>query len=263
MNPAASIVIPLKAQRDEWLKRCVQSAAAQTAPCEVIVIRAESTPPSNLETLHALQIQRPNIHVLLEDKPGSFPAAINLGIRSAIAPRVGLLLSDDWLEKDAVEHCLLESADIVSTGLKTYLEDGITVHERASRLLTMNEYRTLKSFQAQAVYLQHFFLFRKTVVIDAGGLDETIGNFPGIDDYDLIWTLLERGASVAIVERYLYSYRDHPGERLTLADPVQAVTNLKKILRKHLLPEAEMSQVLHEHSRWYGRTIHEVLAEME
>jgi len=263
MNFLASIVIPLKLQKDQWLHQCVQSAVAQTVPCEVVVVRGESTPAANVEVLRALQAEWRNIRVLREEKSGSFPAAINQGIRSATASRVGLLLSDDWLEPDAIEHCLPEPADVVSTGLKTYLEDGVTVHEGASRLLTISEYRTRKSMEARANYLQHFFLFRKEALLRVGGLDESIGNFPGIDDYDLIWTLLENRADVAIVERYLYNYRDHSGERLTLADPVQAVSNLQKILRKHRVPESEMAQMLKNHSRWYGRTIHEVMAEME
>ncbi len=263
MNFLATIVIPLKIQKDQWLHQCVQSAAAQTVPCEVIVVRSQSTPPANVALLRTLQAQWSNIRVLLEERPGSFPAAINQGIRSAAASRVGLLLSDDWLEADAVEHCLPETADVVSTGLRTYLEDGLTLHPGASSLVTMSEYKTQKSMEARANYLQHFFLFRKEALLRAGGLDESIGNFPGIDDYDLIWTLLENDADVAIVERYLYNYRDHSRERLTLADPVQAVTNLKKILRKHRVPESEMAQVLKSHSRWYGRTIHEVMAETE
>ena len=97
-------------------------------------------------------------------------------------------------------------------------------------------------------------------MISAGGLAESIGNFPGIDDYDLIWTLLERGAPVKIVERRLYNYRDHDGERLTLADPEQAVINLRKILRKHGVELAEAERIVDGHRRWFGKTLYQVLA---
>jgi len=73
--------------------------------------------------------------------------------------------------------------------------------------------------------------------------------------------MLEQGAETAIVERSLYNYRDHDEERLTLADPAQAVENLGKILRKHGLEEPEFSRVIARHRRWFGKPLYAVLAE--
>jgi hypothetical protein len=73
--------------------------------------------------------------------------------------------------------------------------------------------------------------------------------------------MLEQGATVAIVEKCLYNYRDHDGERLTLADPAEAVRNLEKILHKHQVQEPEFSRLIAGHSRWYGKPIHQVLRE--
>jgi glycosyltransferase involved in cell wall biosynthesis len=261
MDPLASIVIPLKSQKDEWLGQCVESSLRQTAPCEVIVVRSAATPASNLQLLERLRSEYHYLRVMVEETAGSFPGAINLGIRSASTSRIGLLLSDDWLEVEAVAHCLPFSADIVCTGLTAYLADGITVHPGANATLTMARYSQLSSLQERASYLQHFFLFQREALLQAGGLDETMGNFPGIDDYDLIWTLLERDATVSIVEQRLYNYRDHEGERLTLADAAAAVRNLEKILRKHRVPSPQLEQLLKDHSRWYGRPIYQVLAE--
>jgi glycosyltransferase involved in cell wall biosynthesis len=261
MDPLATIIIPLKRQKDEWLDQCVQSALRQTAPCELIVVRSAVTPASNLQLLETRRSKYSHLRVLVEQTPGSFPGAINLGIRSATTSRIGLLLSDDWLEPETIAHCIPFTEDIVCTGLTTFFADGVTVHPAASETLTMARYSELQSLQERASYLQHFFLFQREALIHAGGLDETIGNFPGIDDYDLIWTLLERSATVSIVEQRLYNYRDHEGERLTLADAGEAVRNLEKILRKHRVPSPQLEQLLKDHSRWYGRPIHQVLAE--
>jgi hypothetical protein len=97
------------------------------------------------------------------------------------------------------------------------------------------------------------------MLLRVGGLDESIGNYPGIDDFDLIWTLLEHGATVGIVEEQLYHYRDHRGERLTLADPVARARNLEKILRKHRVSEQEIPEIVRRHARWFGRPIYEVM----
>jgi len=263
MNTAATIIVPLKRQSDSWLKQCVRSALAQTVPCEVIVVRSNETPSSNVRVLETLQDEWNNLRLLVEQAPESFhfPGALNLGIRSASAERIGFLLSDDWLSPEAVEQCLPLSADIVCTGLTAYVDDSLTICEGASQTLTMAKYLSLPSLEAKASYLQHFFVFRKEALLKVGGLDESIGNFPGIDDYHLIWTMLEQGATVAIVEKRLYNYRDHEGERLTLADKAQATRNLEKILRKHRISEAEVQRLLAVHSRWFGKPIHNVLAE--
>jgi len=210
-----------------------------------------------LETLRA---EWSNLRVLTGEAAESFPGALNLGIHSASARRIGFLLSDDWLDPGAVDHRLAISADIVCTGLTTSSDDGLNIYEEASKTLTMADYLALPSLEAKARYLQHFFLFRKESLLRVGGLDQGIGNYPSIDDYDLIWTLLEQGATVAIVERCLYNYRDHDGERLTLADPEQAARNLEKILRKHHVSEAELPRLLAAHSKWFGKPIHRVLA---
>jgi glycosyltransferase involved in cell wall biosynthesis len=261
MRPAASIIIPLLRQRDEWLGQCVESAVKQSVCCDVIVVRAAATPRSNVDLLAETAGRWTNLRVLIETQPGSFPGAINVGIRAAKSDRVGLLLSDDWLDVDCVATCLRHSADIVCTGQATYFEDGVTLNEAACQTPSNRAYSALAGLEAKASYLEHFFLFSKKALLSVGGLDESIGNFPGIDDYDLIWTLLEHGATVEIVEERLYNYRDHDGERLTRANSEEAVRNLKKILRKHQVDEMEMGKVVEAHRRWFGNAIYRVLAE--
>ena len=259
MNYVATVVIPLKRQQDAYLDQCVRSAVEQTAPCEVLVVRAADTPSSNVAILHGLAQDYPNLRTIIEETPGSFPAAINLGIRRAGADRIGFLLSDDWLDTTAVEKCLPVDADIVSSGNTVYYPDGRTIQPRACANLTMAGYRARPSLESKARYLQHFFFFRKAALLAVGGLDESIGNFPGIDDYDLIWTLLEHGATVGIVEQSLYHYRDHEGERLTLADAGQATRNFEKILRKHGVAEHEIPELVRNASRWFGKPIYRLL----
>jgi Glycosyl transferase family 2 len=256
----ASIVIPLLRQRDEWLRQCVESAAMQSARCEVVVAHSTASPASNIKLLAEMAEKWCNLRLVPRNPPESFPGTVNLGISHTTTGRVGLLLSDDWLEPNCVESCLERAADIVCTGNTAYFEDGVTVNEKASQRLSNRVYLSLTTLEAKASYLEHFFLFSKGALLSAGGLDESIGNFPGIDDYDLIWTLLERGATVEIVERNLYNYRDHDGERLTLADPEQAVINLRKILSKHGVGQAEMEKIVEAHRRWFGKAIYQVLA---
>ena len=252
MSYAASIVIPLLCQVDDWLEQSVRSALAQTIPTEVVIVRSSVTPPSNLQILDRLQAHYDNLVVLLEDVPGSFPGAINMGIRHARADRVGLLLSDDWLSETTIADCLCESADIVSTGKAKYFADG-RVNEAGIRIKSAAKFLALTTLEAKANYLSHFFLFQRELLLHVGCLDTSIGNYAGVDDFDLIWTLLEHGATVAIVEKILYHNRDHDGERLTMADPEKSVRCLKKILRKHGVPSEEAQEIIKRYARRYGR----------
>jgi glycosyltransferase involved in cell wall biosynthesis len=221
MTPAATIVIPLLRQRDEWLRQALASALDQTEPAEVVVVTSQATPASNLAVLDDLTRSESGTRagtrrLVVTPRTGSgFANAINTGISRATTSRVGFLLSDDWLDPDAVTATLAVDADIVSTGARRFTEDGTPIpHMR--RALSPDEYARRESLERRASYLTHFFLFRKRCLEDAGGLDESLGDAPGIDDYDLIWTLLERGATVGLTDRPYYNVRIHAGDRLTM-----------------------------------------------
>lgn len=258
---AATIVIPLLDQVDQWLDQCVRSALDQTIRCEVAVVLSPKTRRSNLDLLGALKSQFDNLSVLPREILG-FPGAINAGFRAASADRVGLLLSDDWLEPRAVELCLEHDADIVSSGTKVFDADGKTEFVEVGSTPRMRNFLQCNTLERKARYLQHFFLFRKSKLEEIGGADESLGDFPGIDDFDMIWVLLEHSATVAIVEQQLYNYRDHSGDRLTLRPSEQATAVLERILEKHQVVDPERAAILREHSRWYGRPIHVAFDEM-
>lgn len=258
MNTApASVVIPLLRQPDAWLAQCVQSALRQSVPAEVIVVTAGDTPSTNRRLLAELGRRRPLLRILERRHPG-FAGALNLGIGAAASERVGFLLADDWLHHRAVEKCLALDADIVSTQVANYAADGRTALG-IDRRITMEGYRQKTTQEQRANYLSHFYLFRRRSLLDVGGVDTTIGE-TGADDYDLVWTLLERNASAHIVEEILYCKRDHHGERLTLRDPELAKADLEKIYDKHRVHGEERRQLVAQHSRWFGRPIHEVVA---
>jgi glycosyltransferase involved in cell wall biosynthesis len=258
----ASILIPLLRQSDIWLEQAVRSALAQTVPCEVIVVTAPATPSSNLGVLDRLQVQARD-RLRIKEAPQGFAVALNQGIANATTSRIGLLLSDDWLEPTAVEACLPLPVDIVSTGKRFYAADGVTEFVQLRKLLTMDRFCQQETLEAKADYLSHFFLLDRRKVLEVGGVDESIGDQPGIDDYDLIWVLLEHGATVGIVERYLYNRRDHDGERLTLRPREESLVTLRKILEKHGLTGAQRDRLLARKARWLGRPLHVVKAELD
>jgi hypothetical protein len=107
----------------------------------------------------------------------------------------------------------------------------------------------------RATFLSHFFLIRKAALERTGGVDEKIGNTPGVDDFDLIWCMLEHGASVGIVAESLYHYRDHDDLRLTRRDRAEMLATFERILDKHSLSGRERRRILAIHSPWFGSSM--------
>jgi len=131
----------------------------------------------------------------------------------------------------------------------------VRILEQVSRTTSLDEFRRLPSLERKASYLQHFFLFRRQALREVGFVDEQVG-LTGPDDFDLIWTLLERGASVSIVPAQVYNYRDHGGERLTLRSAEAQVDDLRKILDKHGVHGEERARIIAWHSASYGLPCH-------
>lgn len=254
MTCRASIVVPLLSQQDAWLRQCLHSALDQTAECEVIVVVSRHTTQSNLALLENLRSWHEALRIVCRPRDG-FAVALNTGISAAAAERIGFLLSDDWLDRTAVEDCLPPSSDIVSTGMRTYDADGTTEFENLTRVPTCEAFERLPTLEAKASYLRYFFLFRKETLDAVGGVDESIG-LTGADDYDLIWTLLEWGASVSIVEMRLYNCRDHTGQRLTLRAREAQIKDLQKILDKHGVSGQARERLIQAKSKWYGEPMH-------
>ena len=249
----ATIVMPLRQQRDEWLEKAVLSALCQTIPVAVIVVTSPATPASNRTVLQRIGAAHPRLRVIERPTGAGFADAINLGFREAGTPRVGLLLSDDWLSPETVETCLARDADIVGTARVAYDADGTQVLWQTGS--DQARYDSFTDDQSRASYIGHFLLFRRSVFLDAGGVDPTIG-LTGADDYDLIWTMLEHGASVSLIPQALYHYRDHDGQRLTMRRQEDQIRDLRKILTKHGVPTDEMERLVAAKARWYGVPCH-------
>lgn len=247
-SPRASIVMPLRSQADGWLRAAVASALMQTVTTEVIVVTSPHTPASNRAILDDAARSK-NLITFERPAGAGFADAINLGFRAATCRRVGLLLSDDWLSPDAVERCIDLDAEIVGTARQAYAADGLRRLWRASA--DQARFDRMKSLQERASYLGHFLVLERSTMLQAGGVDPTIG-LTGADDYDLVWTMLERGATVRLIPEALYHYRDHEGERLTLRDRAAQIADLRKILAKHGVGAEETERLVGEKSKWYG-----------
>jgi len=253
----ATIVMPLLAQRDDWLRQAVVSALRQTVPCAVLVITSPRTPPSNLQVLAELAKSEPALQVIERPAGAAFAGAINHGFRLAPTGRVGLLLTDDWLEPTTVARCLPFEADIVATARVGHDASGEQVLWRTAS--DPARYARLTSDQQRASYIDHFMLLNREAVLAVGGVDPDIG-LTGADDYDLPWMMLEQGATVHLVNEELYHARDHNEVRLTLRDREAQVADLRRLLAKHRVDPDEIERLVAAKQKWYGVPVHVAIA---
>lgn len=72
---------------------------------------------------------------------------------AASGDRVGLLLSDDWLDQRAVELCLPHDADIVSSGNRVFDGDGRTVFEEVSRAPRVLDFREHSKWYGRPLHI--------------------------------------------------------------------------------------------------------------
>lgn len=244
----ASIIIPLLNQREDWLKQSIDSALKQTVPVEVIIVRSKNTNESNRKVLDSYQ----GIRVLEEEKP-NYASGFNTGFFNASTDRLGILFTDDWIEPTAVEECLKYDTDIVSTGLALKDTEGRTFRLSIPSIQKFH----VSPIYEQASQLKHFLLFKKERILEIGGVDDSIGRV-GPDDYDMVWVLLERNATVGIVGRPLYNYRDHEESRITLTDKEKMVADFVKILDKHKITGELREQIIASKSRFFGKRIQDV-----
>ncbi|MBV9951237.1 MAG: hypothetical protein JO291_04760 [Acidimicrobiia bacterium] len=102
--------------------------------------------------------------------------------------------------------------------------------------------------------VKHLLCWRRSMGIDAGGLDERSASV-GPDDFDFPWTMAEHGARFQAVDACLYLYRDHrDGYRLTTHLPRRVhERELRRIFRKHGVPRREIRRRVLSARRSYLR----------
>jgi hypothetical protein len=249
----ATIVMPLKSQVDTWLNESVLSALHQSLPTEVLVITSVHTPASNLEMLDALRRDYAQLKIELRPEGAQFAGAINHGFEIASCDRVGLLLTDDQVAPETIEKCLAHEADIVATS-RWGMDVGFT-EKLWENKADPARYVKLSTIEQRASYIGHFMLFNRAKVLSIGGVDPDIG-LTGADDYDMIWTMLEAGASVEFVPEVMYFFRDHDGVRLTMRDQHSQIADLRKILTKHGIVGEEAERLVEAKKKWYGTPGH-------
>ena len=215
MAPGVAVVIPNWNGR-RWLPGCLASIAAQTlAPAEVIVVDNGSTDGS-LELL----ADHPAVRVVALGRNTGFAFAANRGVEAAESEFVALVNTDvelapDWLERMAAALSADPAAASVASKMvdledPTLLYDTGDVLRRDGACEQRGRFeRDDGSYDAPGEVFgacAGAALYRRSVLLDAGGFDERFWTY--LEDVDLALRLRLAGWGC----RYEPAVARHAGE---------------------------------------------------
>lgn len=201
-----TVVIPCYNQA-EYLPEAIDSALAQTVPCEIIVVNDGSTDKS-LEI--AKSYESKGVKVINQVNKG-LASARNTGIMNMTGEYFFPLDSDDIMletciekiEEAAKEH----NSDVIAPSFKAF---GVQNAE-----LVLGTLPTIQDFLI-ANRLGYFSAIKKSVLLEVGGYNPRMSI--GYEDWDLWLDIFKREKSICLLPNILVLYRTKVNSMLTEAD---------------------------------------------
>lgn len=200
-----TILIPTFNQKD-FLVEAVESALAQTTPCDIVIVNDGSTDGSRF----VIDDYADRAKIIHQVNKG-LPSARNTGIMNATTELVLMLDSDDKLMPTAVER--LEKvfddtdADIVSASFTHFGLNNSDV------ILQMRP--TLEDFKS-GNKIGYSSLFRRSDLLEIGGYSPRM--IWGFEDLHLTYNLLIRGKKIYTIPEPLWMYRIRANSMISVAN---------------------------------------------
>jgi GT2 family glycosyltransferase/2-polyprenyl-3-methyl-5-hydroxy-6-metoxy-1,4-benzoquinol methylase len=239
-EPLVSILIPSKNQV-EMLKRCLTSLIDGTgySNCEILVLDNGSDEPEALAYLDELRgLNSPRLRVLDCAGPFNFSAINNRGAREAQGEYLVLLnndtavLHEEWL---AEMLGIAAQPDVGAVGAKLHYPDGRVQH--AGVVLGMSDapaehpflgaasdetgyFGRLLLTQEYAAVTAACLLVKKSVYLEAGGLDETRFQV-SYNDVDFCQRLRQKGLRVVFTPHAKLLHEGSVSQKSTVEDAAQ------------------------------------------
>ena len=226
-------LMPVKHYHPEYLRKALDSMAAQTSPDWRVLVLVEADRDPDLDRHLEPYLGDPRVDVVVNEGR-KLAGAFNTGMRHATTDFVAILLADDMWTADAVA--------VLSGQIRAHPEVDFFHSARAivgehdeplGGVHPVREGYSLRDFRRHTP-VKHLLCWRRAMGLAIGGMDESL-NSVGPDDFDFPWLMAEAGAVFRPVPDCLYLYRDHQAcFRLTTHLPRTVhVAELRRILRKH------------------------------
>ena|SRR3990167_5777912 len=175
----------------EYLREAIESALAQTVPCEVICVDDGSTDNS----LEIARSYEPQIKVISQVNKG-LSSARNTGLMNTTGDYFIPLDADDILLPNCIEEILKYDTDIISPSFKCFGKGQDTV------ILMPNP--TIEDFKT-ANRIGYCSAIKRSVLLEVGGYNPKM--VWGAEDLDLWFDLLKRGKKLVTIPEVLWLYQ--------------------------------------------------------
>lgn len=199
-KPAATVVTPFYNTREVFHEtaRCVLGQSLQNF--QWVIVNDGSKDPEALAALEGYRKRDPRIRVIDHRVNHGLPAARNTGVRSALAPHVFFLDSDDLIEPTTLEKCALFLELNPNYGFVKGFNVGFGAQE----------YLWTKGFHDGEKFLRDNLATATTMVRmdtlrDVGGFDESIR--AGMEDWAFWLRCASKGWWGGTIPEYLDWYR--------------------------------------------------------
>ena len=188
-----SIIIPCYSYA-QYLDEAIQSALAQSVPCEIIVV-------SDGAIDNSVEIAKKYPVIVLEKENGGLASARNYGIAHATGEYIMSFDSDDILKPCAVEEHLkyAEPDTIVTCGLIAFGSENYTAYPIPATVSIL--------LQTNCIYSNS--LFSKKMWEDVGGFDESEIMREGWEDRMFWLEALIKGYKSVVSDRPCLLWRRH------------------------------------------------------
>jgi glycosyltransferase involved in cell wall biosynthesis len=251
--PLVTVLMPCKDSKASFFREALNSVFSQTTPLWNLIVIYDLS--KNIETIGILREfsnSKDDRVLVLKNESDLITGALNTGMRHAKTPYVCSLLSDDLLDKKAIEVLNRYTKEYPNVDYfhssRMYIDEtgnpisGIQIARESFNLSDFKNYGPVK----------HLHCWKVESALAIGGMDELLG-LHGADDYDFPWCMAEAGYSFKAIPECLYYYRDHrESYRLTTHVPLDMQINeLKKILKKHALTEKEIEEQIDKRTSRY------------
>lgn len=201
-----TIIIPVYNQA-EYLPEAIESALAQTVPCEIIVVNDGSTDKS-LEVAKAYENK--GVKVVSQVNKG-LASARNTGIMNATGDYILPLDADDILLESCVERiekaAAANDSDVIAPSFKTF---GTSNDE-----VILSKIPNIQDFLV-ANRLGYFSAIKRSVLLEIGGYNPRMSL--GYEDWDTWLDIFKRNHSLCLLEDVLVLYRTKANSMITVAD---------------------------------------------
>lgn len=248
-----TVLMPCRFASVIFLGRALDSILSQTSQRWNLLVIYDGIAPEIRSILEDLASRNDKKVSVIPNEGRYISGALNTGMKHARTPYVSALHCDDLLDPKAVEVLSHNIAKYPAVDFFYSSRMAIDEQDRPISGVMKAVDFTLADFKKKCV-VKHLHCWKVSAARQIGGVDETLGPH-GADDYDFPWCMAEAGFLFKTISECLYYYRDHREYyRLTTHVPLDTqLTELRKILKKHRIPEYEIEKELRERSSGYLR----------